>query len=507
MALADLASLRLADLRSWLAWRHGEASPGPRPRAPSPPCAASSVSSTAATACTTRRCRRCARRACRTACRGRCRRKTRATCCSAPAPKRGSRGWATATPPSWRCSTAGLRIGEALALDRRDIGIDPRSLRGLHRERGKERLVPILPIVAEALAAYLAACLIPPLPDEPLFKGARGGRLQPAVVQKQVRQLGRRSVLPETATPHALRHSFATHLLGAGADLRAIQELLGHASLSTTPSYTEVDAKRLMTLRPRPSARDRAGTPAPVSRHRGHGCYSTIVWPRLRSTGAASIRAGRPASRTVPACAAFSSSAVFLAGTVALVVAWPRLVDEPAIRAELQRLLRGGGRHEDLEFQGAVRLELLPLPRVTIERFVLGDRPRPTPSSGSRPTGSTSTSRPWRCWPVAGPRRVQLVRPRLRLAEPPPAPGATLVRALAEGGLAVGSAERRRRHAGARGAPSGSAWPRTMAAIDLEATRRRAPPLRARGQRQRRRRAGAADPGRRAVGGGRARRP
>ena len=144
----------------------------------------------------------------------------------------------------------GLRIGEALALNRRDIGVDPRSLRGL-RVRGKgnkERLVPILPIVADAVAAYLATCPIPPLPDEPLFKGARGRRLQQAVMQKQVRQLRVTLGLPETATPHALRHSFATHLLGGGADLRAIQELLGHASLSTTQGYTEVDDRRLVTL-------------------------------------------------------------------------------------------------------------------------------------------------------------------------------------------------------------------------------------------------------------------
>ena len=145
---------------------------------------------------------------------------------------------------------AGLRIGEALSLDRRAIGVDPRALRSL-RVRGKgdkERLVPVLPIVAEALAAYLAACPAPPLPDEPLFKGARGGRLQQGVVQKQVRQLRVGLGLPETATPHALRHSFATHLLGEGADLRAIQELLGHASLSTTQGYTEVDARRLISL-------------------------------------------------------------------------------------------------------------------------------------------------------------------------------------------------------------------------------------------------------------------
>lgn len=145
---------------------------------------------------------------------------------------------------------AGLRIGEALSLDRRAIGVDPRALRSL-RVRGKgdkERLVPILPIIAEALAAYLAACPAPPLPGEPLFKGARGARLQQGVVQRQVRQLRVGLGLPETATPHALRHSFATHLLGEGADLRAIQELLGHASLSTTQGYTEVDARRLVSL-------------------------------------------------------------------------------------------------------------------------------------------------------------------------------------------------------------------------------------------------------------------
>lgn len=145
---------------------------------------------------------------------------------------------------------AGLRIGEALALDRRDIGVNPRELKGLRvrGKGGKERVVPILPMIGEALAAYLAACPNPPLPDEPLFLGARGKRLQQGVVQKQVRQLRAGLGLPETATPHALRHSFATHLLGAGADLRAIQELLGHASLSTTQGYTEVDARRLMEL-------------------------------------------------------------------------------------------------------------------------------------------------------------------------------------------------------------------------------------------------------------------
>jgi integrase/recombinase XerC len=145
---------------------------------------------------------------------------------------------------------AGLRIGEALGLDRRDVGPDPASLKGLQvRGKGnKERVVPILPVVAQAIAAYVEACPWPSPPDSPLFVGARGGRLQQSVVQKQVRMLRGVLGLPETATPHALRHSFATHLLGAGADLRVIQELLGHASLSTTQNYTAVDSARLTQL-------------------------------------------------------------------------------------------------------------------------------------------------------------------------------------------------------------------------------------------------------------------
>jgi integrase/recombinase XerC len=144
----------------------------------------------------------------------------------------------------------GLRIGEALALDRGDLGRDVAALRTLRvrGKGGKERLVPVLPAVAEALAAYLAAHPSPPLPAEPVFAGVRGKRLQPAVVQKRVRELRGMLGLPESATPHALRHSFATHLLGSGADLRAIQELLGHASLSTTQGYTAVETRRLFEL-------------------------------------------------------------------------------------------------------------------------------------------------------------------------------------------------------------------------------------------------------------------
>lgn len=140
----------------------------------------------------------------------------------------------------------GLRIAEALALDVRDAP-RPGSDAAL-RVRGKgnkERLVPVLPAVREAVGAWLAQHP-DPRPESPLFLGARGGRLDPAVAQRVLRTYRRLAGLPEHTTPHALRHSFATHLLGGGADLRAIQELLGHASLSTTQRYTAVDAEALL---------------------------------------------------------------------------------------------------------------------------------------------------------------------------------------------------------------------------------------------------------------------
>jgi len=140
----------------------------------------------------------------------------------------------------------GLRIGEALALDIGDAPL-PGSAAGLRvtGKGGKQRVVPVLPAVRQAIAAYLA--LRPgAAAAEPLFLGARGARLDPAVAQKSLRDFRRLAGLPEHATPHALRHSFATHLLGGGADLRAIQELLGHASLSTTQRYTAVDAAGLL---------------------------------------------------------------------------------------------------------------------------------------------------------------------------------------------------------------------------------------------------------------------
>ncbi|MEO8812679.1 MAG: tyrosine recombinase XerC [Caulobacteraceae bacterium] len=138
----------------------------------------------------------------------------------------------------------GLRISEALALRRRDAPLgDSLRIRG---KGGKVRLAPVLAAVREAVDLYLAALPFEVAAEAPLFRAARGGPLAPRHVQATVQRLRGRLGLSDRATPHALRHSFATHLLGAGADLRAIQELLGHASLSTTQRYTAVDAAGLM---------------------------------------------------------------------------------------------------------------------------------------------------------------------------------------------------------------------------------------------------------------------
>jgi integrase/recombinase XerC len=142
----------------------------------------------------------------------------------------------------WGC---GLRISEALSLKRSDAPLGG-SVR-ITGKGSKTRLVPVLDAVREAIDAYLAALPFPLTADEPLFRAKRGGPLSPRHVQATMQNLRGRLGLSEKATPHALRHSFATHLLGAGADLRSIQELLGHASLSTTQKYTEVDAARLLS--------------------------------------------------------------------------------------------------------------------------------------------------------------------------------------------------------------------------------------------------------------------
>jgi integrase/recombinase XerC len=140
----------------------------------------------------------------------------------------------------------GLRISEALSLKRSDAPLRE-SLRVVGKG-SKERVAPILPVVREAVDRYLA--LLPFTLDaaEPLFRAKRGGPLGPRPIQALMQRLRGRLGLPDSATPHALRHSFATHLLGAGADLRSIQELLGHASLSTTQRYTAVDAAGLLAI-------------------------------------------------------------------------------------------------------------------------------------------------------------------------------------------------------------------------------------------------------------------
>ena len=141
----------------------------------------------------------------------------------------------------------GLRISEALDLTPADVRTGTTTLR-ITGKGNKTRLVPLLPVVFEAVAKYRQLCPIHLDEGEPLFRGSRGGKLQPAIIQRAMQKLRGAFGLPETATPHALRHSFATHLLAGGGDLRTIQELLGHASLSTTQVYTGVDASRLLEV-------------------------------------------------------------------------------------------------------------------------------------------------------------------------------------------------------------------------------------------------------------------
>ncbi|MCH4892935.1 MULTISPECIES: tyrosine recombinase XerC [unclassified Sphingomonas] len=141
---------------------------------------------------------------------------------------------------------AGLRIGEAMALTGAILPLGETLV--VTGKRAKTRLVPLLPQVREAIEAYVRLCPFGVARDAPLFRGARGGPLSPAIIRRSVRRARVRLGLGDRTTPHALRHSFATHLLGRGADLRALQALLGHASLSSTQVYTAVDAAHLMDV-------------------------------------------------------------------------------------------------------------------------------------------------------------------------------------------------------------------------------------------------------------------
>jgi integrase/recombinase XerC len=143
---------------------------------------------------------------------------------------------------------SGLRISEALGINRGEAPGRAGDTLRVTGKGGKQRIVPVLPVVSAAIADYLRLCPWQPGPEGPLFVGAEGGRLNPRMVQRAMEGLRAALGLPPTATPHALRHSFATHLLANGGDLRAIQELLGHASLSTTQVYTQVDTERLMAV-------------------------------------------------------------------------------------------------------------------------------------------------------------------------------------------------------------------------------------------------------------------
>ncbi|MBG1233623.1 tyrosine recombinase XerC [Aestuariivirga litoralis] len=137
----------------------------------------------------------------------------------------------------------GLRISEALGLTVKQSEQNPLVIIG---KGGKERLVPMVPAAVEAITAYRKLAPMPLLPSMPLFRGAKGGALSPRIIQLLMERLRGAMNLPDSATPHALRHSFASHLLGNGADLRVIQDLLGHASLSSTQIYTEVNRKHLL---------------------------------------------------------------------------------------------------------------------------------------------------------------------------------------------------------------------------------------------------------------------
>lgn len=141
----------------------------------------------------------------------------------------------------------GLRISEALNLTPADFAGDSTSLR-ITGKGGKTRLVPLIAAATASVQTYITLCPYVLAPDNFLFRGARGAKLQAAIIQREMQKMRSALGLADTATPHALRHSFATHLLGSGGDLRTIQELLGHASLSTTQVYTGVDSARLLEI-------------------------------------------------------------------------------------------------------------------------------------------------------------------------------------------------------------------------------------------------------------------
>lgn len=142
----------------------------------------------------------------------------------------------------------GLRISEALGLAGDALNDASALSISITGKGGKARMVPLLPAVHRAVAQYRSLCPFDLSADKPLFRGAKGGILHSAIIQREMQKLRAGLGLPDTATPHALRHSFATHLLGRGGDLRTIQELLGHASLSTTQVYTGVDTARLLDV-------------------------------------------------------------------------------------------------------------------------------------------------------------------------------------------------------------------------------------------------------------------
>jgi len=165
---------------------------------------------------------------------------------------------AHATAPEWVLARdsavlmllygSGLRISEALWLNLDEAPLGRRDVLRITGKGSKERAVPVLPLASKAIQRYLDLCPFSLSPDGPLFVGVKGKRLSPRIIQLVMERLRGAMGLPESATPHALRHSFATHLLGNGADLREIQELLGHSSLSTTQIYTEVDTARLLKV-------------------------------------------------------------------------------------------------------------------------------------------------------------------------------------------------------------------------------------------------------------------